>query len=397
MRGIRSDHVAMAVMVMVTVTLGILAVRLRPQTVPLRAMYIATGASGVADVWAVVPGQPHTLVQLTFTEGGVFDYAPSPDGRKIAYAERDFASNRTTLKLIDLASGTVTLLSDCISTNADCHTPVWKPDGSAVAYVRTQYDPVLGAGDPKIWMIEGIGNGTPTEYRMFDEQTTGSQPVWSADGQRLAFYEQESHGVLVYDFSPDDPTRNFSFFPADNGLTGALSPDGRLLVTSALEPASEHTEGETAEEHAAHADAGFRPRLIVGDLASGETRPLLPEDLPSDGQPAAWHPDGRRIVLLRPYREGGGNAQGQQVYLYEMDEERLEPLIVDTAYNHGALSFSPDGAYLLVQRYSFETGRPQIWLYEMATGVLTQIADEAYLGAWLPPAAFGGVKSSEGK
>ena len=35
----------------------------------------------------------------------MYDYAPSPDGRKIAYAERDFASNRITLKLVDLASG----------------------------------------------------------------------------------------------------------------------------------------------------------------------------------------------------------------------------------------------------------------------------------------------------
>jgi Tol biopolymer transport system component len=384
MKRLRSDTVAMAVMAVITVTLGILVIRLRPQVVPLRVMYIASGASGVPELWAVIPGKPDTLTQLTFTEGGVYDYAPSPDGRKIAYAERDLASNRTTLKLLDLDSGAVTLLSDCIATNADCHTPVWRPDGSALAYVRTQYDPVLGAGDPKIWMIEGIESGALSEYGMFDAQTVGSQPVWSADGQRLAFYEQESQGVLVYDFAPDDPTQNFSFFPADNGLTGALSPDGRVLVTSALEAAGEHEEGETAEEHAAHADAGFRPGLIVGDVESGETRPLLPEGLPSDGQPAAWHPDGKRIALLRPYLEGGASTQGQQVYLYDIAAEALEPLIVDTAYNHGALSFSPDGGYLLFQRYSFETTRPQIWLFEMATGALTQLADEAYIAAWLP-------------
>lgn len=383
MKRLRSDTVALAVMVIVTVMLGILTVRLRPQEVPLRVMYIASGANGAPDLWAVVPGQPDTLTQLTFTEGGVFDYAPSPDGRKIAYAERDFASNRITLKLVDLASGAVTLLSDCIATNADCHTPVWKPDGSAVAYVRTQYDPVLGADDPKIWMIEGIDGGELTEYRMFDVQTSGSQPVWSKDGRWLAFYEPESQGVLVYDFAPTDPTQNFRFFPADNGITGVLSPDGRLLVTSALEAAGGHEAGETAEEHAAHADAGFRPTLIVGDLESGETRPLLPDGLAGDGQPAAWHPDGRRVALLRPYAEGGSRTQGQQVYLYDVAAEALEPLIVDNAYNHGALSFSPDGAYLLVQRFSYEGLQPQIWVYEMATGALTQIAADAYIGAWL--------------
>lgn len=383
MKMLRSDTVALAIMTVITAALGVLVLLLRPQVVPLRVAYIVSGAGGVPNLWAVVPGQPDTLTQLTFTEGGVFDYAPSPDGRKIAYAERDFASNRITLKLIDLASGAVSLLSDCIATNADCDTPAWKPDGSAVAYVRTQYDPVLGADDPKIWMIEGIDRGEPTEYRMFDAQTSGSQPVWSSDGRLLAFYEPESQGVLVYDFAPDDPTQNFRFFPADNGITGALSPDGRLLVTSALEAAGDHEEGETAEEHAAHADAGFRPALIVGELASGETRPLLPDDLPGDGQPAAWHPDGRRIALLRPYLENGAGAQGQQVYLYDTGAETLDPLMVDAAYNHGALSFSPDGGYLVVQRYAFETRQPQIWVYEMATGRPTQIAANAYLGAWL--------------
>jgi Tol biopolymer transport system component len=384
MKRLRSDTVALVIMLGVTAALGVLVFTLRPQHIPLRVVYIASGANGLPDLWAVVPDQPDSAEQLTFTEGGVFDYAPSPDGRRIAYAERDFASNRITLKLVDLASGAVTLLSDCIATNADCHTPVWKPDGSAVAYVRTQYDPVLGADDPKIWMIEGIGSGELSEYRMFDAQTAGSQPVWSKDGRWLAFYEPESHGVLVYDFAPVDPTQNFRFFPADNGITGMLSPDGRLLVTSALEVAGGHEAGETAEEHAAHADAGFRPALIVGDLASGETRPLLPEDMPGDGQPAAWHPDGRRIALLRPYLEGGASTQGQQVYLYDTAAQTLAPLIVDAAYNHGALSFSPDGGFLLAQRYSFETRQPQIWVYGMATGALRQIAVDAYLGAWLP-------------
>src|SRR5690606_20272958 len=230
--------------------------------------------------------------------------------------------------------------------------PAWRPDGAAIAYVRTQYDPVLGAGDPQIWIIEGIGTGTLDEYRMFDEQTTGSQPVWGANGRLLAFYEQSSQGVLVYDFEPADPTQNFRFFAADNGVTGVLSPDGRRLITSTVQAAGGHEADETAEEHAAHADAGFRSGLIVGDLDDGETRPLLPESESNDGLSAAWHPDGRRVALLRQSGEGGANMQGQQVYLYDMNAGTFEPLIIDAAYNHGALSFSPDGRYLLVQRFS---------------------------------------------
>ena len=108
---------------------------LRPQEMPLRVLYMTNGANGIPDLWAVVPGQPDSATQLTFTEGGVFDYAPSPDGRRIAFAERDIDSNRITLKLLDLSTGRASLLSDCAATNADCHTPVWRPDGSAIAYV----------------------------------------------------------------------------------------------------------------------------------------------------------------------------------------------------------------------------------------------------------------------
>lgn len=383
MKRLRSDEVALAVTVIITVVMGVLVFVLRPQPIPLRVTYIASGPNGVADVWAVIPAQAADAEQLTFTEGGVFDYAPSPDGRKIAYAERDFASNRITLKLRDLASGVVTLLTDCIAAQADCYTPAWRPDGGAIAYVRTPYDPVTGAGVPNIWLIEGLESGEYREYQMFDAQTAGNQPVWSRDGQRLAFYEPDSQGVLVYDFAPSDPVHNFRFFPADNGVGGVFSPDGRLLITSALEAAEGHAADETPEAHAAHADAGFRPRLIVGDLETGETRLLLPEGQAGDGLAAVWAPDGRRIALLRLYGDGSASTQGKQVYLYDLASETLVPLIVDAGYNHGALSFSPDGAYLLVQRYAYETQQPQVWVYEMATGALTPVAFKAYIAGWL--------------
>ena len=365
----RFDLTVLIVSAAVLLTVAASALLLRPQEVPLRVVYMSDEANRIPDLWAVIPGQPDSATQLTFTEGGVFDYAPSPDGRRIAFAERDIASNRITLKLLDIASGRVSLLSDCAAANADCHTPAWRPDGSAIAYMRTQYDPVLGAGTSKIWMIEGLKTGQLEEFRMFDDQTIGSQPVWSRDGRRLAFYENVGRGVLIYDFNPSDESKRFMFVPADNGMTGALSPDGETLITSVMAAAGEF---------------GFRSQLIVADLIDNGVRDLFPDGESNDGQSAAWHPDGQRAAILRQYGEGGSSTEGQQVYLYDVATEELEPLIVDNAYNHGALSFSPDGKYLLVQRFSYEALQPQIWVYEMETGALTQVAANAYIGAWLP-------------
>jgi Tol biopolymer transport system component len=119
--------------------------------------------------------------------------------------------------------------------------------------------------------------------------------------------------------------------------------------------------------------------LLLGDLDTGDSRDLLP-----DGQAAVWHPDGRRIALLRQYTDGESKTQGQQVYLYDLADETLTPLIVDNAYNHGALSFSPDGASLLVQRYSLAAPLPEVWVYEMASGALTLVASNSYLPEWIP-------------
>jgi dipeptidyl aminopeptidase/acylaminoacyl peptidase len=124
--------------------------------------------------------------------------------------------------------------------------------------------------------------------------------------------------------------------------------------------------------------------LIVADLLTNESRDLFPDGVTNDGQAATWHPDGRRVAILRQYMDGDLATQGQQVYLYESEAETLVPLIVDNAYNHGSLSFSPDGDFLLVQRFAFGPSRPGIWVYDMATGALTDAVADAYLPKWVP-------------
>lgn len=350
------------------IVVSVLLLRKPPQ--PQRVAYIYPADSAPQNIWAVVPGQPETATQLTDAEFGIFDFAPSPDGRLLAYAERDFASNRINLKLLDIASGASRTLVDCGAVNADCTTPAWRADGTSLAFMRRDVDVVFGGlGMSRIWIIDGLDTATPDVYPMTsDPQTVGSSPVWSKDGRRLAFYEDGTRGVLVFDFNAPDPSQTVKFIPADNGMTGVLSPSGEQLITTTI---------------AMSGGMAVRAQLVIADLLENSLLEVYPDGLTNDGQAAAWHPDGRRIAMLRQYMDGERFTRGQQVYIYDTIDKTLTPLIFDDTYNNGSLSFSPDGTMLLIQRFQFGGFQPGIWTYDMETGELNELVANAYLPAWV--------------
>jgi TolB protein len=146
---------------------------------------------GVVVDWAVMAvdvsgGQPRLLTPwrrhqvLTPTSF-------SPDGSKLA-AERLTLTRRDAFKrsaavAVDLGGGPTTVLA----RNAD--EPVYSPDGSRVAFVRTRY------GSPS-----GSGYRPPARSDLFVMPATGGRPVkstsvkgglawpsWDPSGQRIAF------------------------------------------------------------------------------------------------------------------------------------------------------------------------------------------------------------------
>ena len=119
------------------------------------------------------------------THNNVLDNTPSwsPDGTQIA-----FSSSRSgvwEVFVIELATRAVTQLTDALSS-----TPDWSPDGTQIAFERFIKIP-NGINPKTIYVMDADGQhqrpvlpdpplGPPT-FRYF--------PRWSADGQRLLFYE----------------------------------------------------------------------------------------------------------------------------------------------------------------------------------------------------------------
>jgi Tol biopolymer transport system component len=244
-----------------------------------------------------------------------------------------------------------------------------------IAYQRVDYNTgleTLGASPTRIWLIDLTTVPATTRPLFSDSQILGYAPQWSADGTRLALFDNNSLGVLVHDFTDNTtaliPTRA-------GGGDVSLSPDGTRVVFPRL-----IIEGSEA-----------RSNLQIADLASGEITDLTSPDERQDDTQSAWNPDGVRLALARRYLDER-YTRTRQLYLLDTVTGDLTPLLEDPRYFNGFFSWNPPGTSLVIQRFPELTedgqvnnhGRPEVWTYNVDTGALVRVAENAYLPRWVP-------------
>ena len=73
--------------------------------------------------------------------------------------------------------------------------PQVSPNGRRVAYVRNGMDIMSDGTWSRLWLIDSDGgNNVPLTGRDIDE----SNPVWSPDGQRIAFTSRTDAGTEIF-------------------------------------------------------------------------------------------------------------------------------------------------------------------------------------------------------
>ena len=103
----------------------------------------------------------------------------SPDATKIAFATDVDTYPERSIWIMPATGGVATPLTP----GWYCNRPSWKPDGSRVAFDRTQYiDEHTGTTD--IWTVVATGGG-PKQITTLN----GEGPTWSPDGKWLAYYD----------------------------------------------------------------------------------------------------------------------------------------------------------------------------------------------------------------
>jgi dipeptidyl aminopeptidase/acylaminoacyl peptidase len=202
-----------------------------------------------------------------------------------------------------------------------------------------------------------------------DTQITGHSPQFSPNGNRIAIFATNPPGILIHDFVSGGQV----FIESMQGLVGNFSPDSTQLIYPVM------VRGAIGSM--------FYSQLEAVDLVENR-RSLITgsSETPIEDSSAVWRPGKpNELAVTRRYLDDR-YTDGPQVYLLNIKTNEATPLVVDPAYTHGALQWSPDGNMLVIQRFNrVEQGaRPQIWTYNLQTQELQLIADDAYLPEFVP-------------
>jgi TolB protein len=254
-----------------------------------------------------------------------------PNGKIAFVSDRDGARDIYTMN----ADGSqVTKLTNL----GECAGPVWSPDGNRIAFTHRRAD-----GYDKIYRINADGTGLSLLY--IEEAWPAHQrdPKWSPDGTKIAFvhegvnawnYEWEIYvmdattGYTLGNYSYDQP-----FFIVTKDLNPVWSPDGTKLAY--------------LREFAPY--NGADRKLFVLDLTTGDRIQLT-----TNGTTIVfleWSPNSNRLAFT-----SDGVGRYARVHVINADGSNLISPTPDLSSYDGHPSWSPDGTRLAFQRLWFDAG-----------------------------------------
>jgi hypothetical protein len=195
----------------------------------------------------------------------------SPDGTRVVHIGPVVNSPADGLYITDLASGNTSRLPG--TTKGDMN-PLWSPDGQTIAFTRGPSSGLIGAPGPYNIVVTNVdGSG----FRQLTEGMEANYAqTWMPDGKRL-LYTTVSRDRVSLQIMNVQTGEIAPLFETNYNGTVAVSPDGKRLAFEEMLPLDKYG-------------------LFVSDL-DGSNRKLL-----ADGKAAyivtvpAWSPDGQWVI-----------------------------------------------------------------------------------------------------
>jgi Tol biopolymer transport system component len=183
----------------------------------------------------------------------------------VAVSEASPGALTFTLSVLDLGNGVASAVTDAKGTAND---PVWSPDGETLAFEALQKT-------GRQLMAQRVGNPTPTvAFESADDPKWLDD--WSADGKWLLFHLPKPSKLFVA--SPGEPRAAKLLLDTAETIDGAhFSPDGKWIVYQITE-------------------SGVYQVWVASFPAFDQRRRISPQG----GGQAFWRGDGREIFYLTP-------------------------------------------------------------------------------------------------
>ena len=260
----------------------------------------------------------------------------SPDGKQVVYSTCEFDVPRYgldsegnkipwyELAIVDIDGDNTIRLTE--STDYENY-PSWSPDGNLIAYLWRGRSPTGPGWRGNIVVASITPSGEINEIARYGTHAASMQPVWSPDGQYLAFAEYAVHDgraasreSVLFVAEPGNP--NAEIVSLGRSFTAATwSPDSKRVAIAPVYRRYGFGSGiviynpdGTGGKEILRRDYGIldmdwhpdgsellavadRLGLLAVDVEGDRVRHLLPKDFPLVPTNASWSPDGATIAV----------------------------------------------------------------------------------------------------
>ncbi|MBL4816712.1 MAG: PD40 domain-containing protein [Shewanella sp.] len=181
----------------------------------------------------VAPLQHSTeLKRLTFLDGQEFSPVLSPDGKYLAFSQRELGEKNWRIGMMEIDSRSIVYLEDPMDNQG---YPAFSPDGSKLAYLSFDL-----AGRCKINMVDLAKGefGLISTITACKNQMQSTSIAWNPSGQSLFYIDEDQQhdyhtekkvfSISVNGNNKQQITQPYSIGRGDYSLS--LSPDGKYLA-----------------------------------------------------------------------------------------------------------------------------------------------------------------------